>query len=184
MKSLLVVSAALAVAALGGLAYAGDVESGLKPGDSPGAFNVQDCTGPKKGESLCYRCRYGGRPVVSIFARKVDDNLTDLIKRVDKKVGENEEKKMAAFVVLLTDDPDRDEATLKQIAEQNKIRNVPLTIFDGTAGPPGYKISEDADVTVLMWVKHEVKVNHAFADGELNKQSVKQVAASTGQILK
>jgi hypothetical protein len=41
-----------------------DVKSGLKNGDFVDAFNVLDVTGPSKGESLCYRCKYGGRPVV------------------------------------------------------------------------------------------------------------------------
>ncbi len=31
------------------------LKSGLQVGDSAGAFNVKDCTGPAKGTSLCYR---------------------------------------------------------------------------------------------------------------------------------
>ena len=38
-----------------GIAIAGALESGLQPGDKAGPYNVKDCTGPKKGESLCYR---------------------------------------------------------------------------------------------------------------------------------
>ena len=39
-----------------GTSLAGDaVESGLKPGDFVGAFNVDDITGPNKGTTLCYR---------------------------------------------------------------------------------------------------------------------------------
>jgi len=47
----------IAVLALGlcAAALAGDLESGLKVGDSPGAFNVKDVTGPSAGRSLCYR---------------------------------------------------------------------------------------------------------------------------------
>lgn len=33
----------------------GRTQSGLQPGDSAGAFNVLDCTGPAKGTKLCYR---------------------------------------------------------------------------------------------------------------------------------
>ena len=36
-------------------AVAGDLESGLQVGDSAGAFNVKDCTGPNAGDTLCYR---------------------------------------------------------------------------------------------------------------------------------
>lgn len=55
MNKLLVSSAALMLAAYGAVATAGDVQSGLQPGEKAGAFNVNDCTGPNKGDSLCYR---------------------------------------------------------------------------------------------------------------------------------
>lgn len=47
-------SIALAVA-VAGVAVAADLQSGLQVGDSAGAFNVKDITGPNKGKSLCYR---------------------------------------------------------------------------------------------------------------------------------
>ena len=47
-------SIALAVAACG-VVVAADLQSGLQVGDSAGAFNVKDITGPNKGKSLCYR---------------------------------------------------------------------------------------------------------------------------------
>lgn len=155
--------------------------SGLKQGDRVGAFNVKDCTGPSKGKSLCYRCKFGARPVVSIFTRKIDDNVTRLIKDIDSKVGKN--KELRAFVVLLTDDPDAAEAKLVALARKNKIENVPLTIFDGQSGPPSYKIQKDAEVTVLMWNNHQVKVNHGFAKGQLDKKSAKSVSGDVKKIL-
>ena len=36
-------------------AKAGELESGLQVGESPGAFYVKDVTGPNKGSTLCYR---------------------------------------------------------------------------------------------------------------------------------
>lgn len=180
MKKFLVAAMILGMA---GVAGAAEVESGLQPGDRPDAFNVRDVTGPEAGKSLCYRCKYGARPVVSIFTRDIDDNVTNLIKEVDKQVGANEDKKMAAFVVLLTDDPDAAEAKLSEVAKKNGIKNVPLTLYDGSAGPEEYKIAKDADVTVMMWNKSDVKVNHAFAKGGLKKEDVKKVAADTSKIL-
>jgi hypothetical protein len=47
-------SIALAVA-VAGVAVAADLQSGLQVGESAGAFNVKDITGPNKGKSLCYR---------------------------------------------------------------------------------------------------------------------------------
>jgi len=182
-------AAAIVTVSLAGvsLAYAGDVASGLRPGDEPPAFDVQDATGPAAGTFLCYRCRYGNSPVVSIFTKKIDDHVTQLIKQVDKQVGQNKDKNLRAFVVLLTDDPDGAEPQLKELAKTNQIKNVPLTIFDGPAGPPEYQLSDKADVTVLMWVKGEekvsVRVNHAIAPGKLDAKEIESIVKDTQKIL-
>jgi len=121
--------------------------------------------------------------VVNIFTREITDNLASLVKKIDKVVGKNKEKKMAAFLVLLSEDPDADAEKLKEFAKKHKLKNTPVTIFDGVAGPPRYKISKDADVTVMMWVGQKVRVNHAFENGKLDKSSIKKVLADTSKIL-
>jgi hypothetical protein len=118
-----------------------------------------------------------------VFAREMTDDLASLVKQIDQQVGQNEEKKMAAFVVLLSEDPDATAPKLEALAKKQDVKNVPLTVFDGEAGPPDYKIAEDADVTVMMWKGLEVKANHAFKKGELNADQVKAVAADTSKIL-
>ena len=181
MKNLLAIALMLGVS---GVAGAAELKSGLQPGDAPPAFNVRDVTGPSAGKTLCYRCQYGARPVVSIFTRDIDNAATQqLIKDVDATVGKNSDAKMAAFVVLLTDDPDAAEAKLAAVAKKHGIKNVPLTIYDGVAGPSKYKVAKDADVTVMMWNESDVKVNHAFAKGDFSKKAVKTVSADTKKIL-
>ncbi len=56
MRSLLV-SSAVVLLATAGVTLGADkkIKSGLQPGDSAGAFNVLDCSGPNKGKKLCYR---------------------------------------------------------------------------------------------------------------------------------
>ena len=78
---------------------------------------------------------------------------------------------------------DADAEKLKEFAKKHKLKNTPVTIFDGVAGPPKYKISKDADVTVMMWVGKSVKANHAFENGKLDKSSIKKVLADTSKIL-
>ena len=99
------------------------------------------------------------------------------------KVGEGKDKNLCGFVVLLTDDADAGAKKLAKLAEEQKIKNVPLTVFDGTAGPEEYKISKDAAVNVMMWNKSKVKVNHAFAAGKLTADDAKKVAGDTSKIL-
>jgi hypothetical protein len=109
--------------------------------------------------------------------------LASLVKQIDAQVAKNSSQKMKGFVVLLTDDPDAAEADVKAFAAKHGIKNVPLTIFDGTAGPPNYKIAKDAEVTVNMWVGLKSKANHAFAKGKMNKEAIAKVVADSSKIL-
>ncbi len=156
--------------------------SGLDIGEVPLPFEVDDVTGPNKGKSLCYRCLYGGRPVVGVFVRDVDENTKSLIQKLDQEVAALEEKKLAAFVVVLTDDYQTTESDLETIAVECKIKNVPLTIFEGTAGPAGYNIAEEAAVNVMVW-EGEVKANRAFPQGQLNESGIQEVIADTRLIV-
>jgi len=158
-------------------------EDCLNVGSSVAPFNVVDVTGPEAGNKLCYRCRYGNRPVVSIFARKMTPEVAALTKEIDGVVGSNSEKKMAAFVVMLTDQPESAESTLKTVAKDQGIKNTPLTTFEGAAGPEDYKIAQDSEVTVMMWVKGKVAVNKSFKAGELNKDAVAASVKDTAKIL-
>jgi len=155
---------------------------GLEVGSTVGAFYVKDVTGPA-GTKLCYRCRYGDRPTVSIFTRSVDGNVESLIEKIDGVVGKNQNKDMKAFVVLLTDEQAAGEASLKSTAEKTKVTNTPLTTFDGTTGPDRYKISKDADITVMMWVNGKLKVNEALKASDLTAEKVASLVGETGKIL-
>lgn len=158
-------------------------EECLEVGSGVGAFTVIDVTGPSAGKALCYRCQFKDRPVVSIFTRQINDELAHLVKNIDQVVGENQAEKMAAFVVLLSDEPKSQEDALKSFAQKHGISNTPLTIFDDKNGPPSYKLPKDADFTVMMWVEGELKVNESFKAGQLNEQKITQVVEKTGAIL-
>jgi hypothetical protein len=180
MKKLLAV---LSVACCATVAWAADKTECLKEGDSVAAFYVTDVTGPSAGEKLCYRCKYGARPVVSIFAKQMNDKVATLTKKIDEQVAANKDAKMAAFVVILTEDPEGQNTGLKDVAAKQEIKNTPLTTFDGLAGPDAYKISKDADVTVMMWVDSKVKVNEALKAKDLTDEKIATLVKSTSKIL-
>ncbi len=183
MQAAKLFAGALAVCvAVASQAQAEAPKSGLKTGAFVNAFNVRDVTGPAKGTTLCYRCRYGGSPVVSIFAREMDEKTVDLVKKVDAQIGKNSD--MKAFVVLLTDDPDASEAKLAEVAKKNKIEHTPLTIFDGQAGPEAYQIDKEADVTVLMWNSSRVKENFGFGKGKLGEKDIEGIVAAASKLTK
>ncbi len=55
MRTILVPSIAIVALTFSAVAAAADLQSGLKVGESAGAFNIRDCTGPNAGKTLCYR---------------------------------------------------------------------------------------------------------------------------------
>lgn len=176
-------AATVACAMLIGVAWAGEIKSGLPVGTRVPAFNVRDVTGPHKGETLCYRCQYGARPVACVFAREATAEVIDLAKKIDEVVGKNKDSKMAAFVVVVTEDADAAEKALASAAKDKKITDTPLTVIEGATGPSNYKLSKDADVTVMMWVESEVKVNHAFGKKELDAKAIDAIVGETKKIL-
>lgn len=177
-------SAIVAVTVIfGGVVSAAEIQSGLPKGEFVPAFTVTDITGPSKGKDLCYRCQYGNRPVVSIFAREVTPEVAQLTKAIDGVVEQNKDARMAAFLVLLSDAPTKAAPALEETAAKQQIKNVPLTTYETAKGPGGYKISGDADVTVIMWVDSEVTVSKGFGKGQLNKEAIDKLVADTKSIL-
>lgn len=120
--------------------------------------------------------------MINIHAREITDDLTSLVSQIDELVSPALSRKnpdrTQSFVVFLTDDPDEMEPKLAKLAADKKLKNVPLTLFDGEAGHPDYKIDKDAEVTVLMWTNLRIEQNFAFKKGELNADAVKKVVAA------
>ncbi|EAQ81007.1 hypothetical protein [Blastopirellula marina] len=163
-------------------AEAAEVKSGLDMGAQPAAFYVEDVTGPAKGETLCYRCRYGGRPTIAIFAREMDDSVQNLVKQIDEAVAKNSDQKLSAFVVLLSDAPADCKSELEKVAAANKIEETPLTVFKDSKGPSPYNVSKDAKVSVMMWNAEGVKVNHAYATNP-SKEQISTIVSDSKKIL-
>ena len=118
--------------------------------------------------------------MVCVFARKTSEPLASLVKQIDQKIGENGQLK--SFVVVLTQKGDQTAEELKKLANDASVKHVPLTMHPDPAEVPQYELSKDADVTVLMWKDHKVKVNHAYK-GELTDKDVRDVVADIPKLL-
>ncbi len=178
---LVVLSAAAAIAA--------DLKSGPQPGEPVGAFEVTKVAGAPNdgvpaGEELCYRCKLGNRPVVMVFAHKVDSNLVKLANGLDGVVAKNQDKKMGSFVNLLGDNADGLKKDAQKLAADAKLENVAVVVPQShKSGPESYSINDKADVTVLIYKDGMVKVNYALASGGLNEDAIKKILDDTKQIL-
>jgi hypothetical protein len=115
-----------------------------------------------------------------IFAREITDPLTSLVKKIDA-VNQKEGKKMMSFVVFLND-KEGIEKELKELATKENLKQTVLA-KDSPAGPKGYDVAKDADVTVVLYVNRNVKSNHAFKKGELNQKAVDEILADMPKIL-
>lgn len=179
------------VALLGGisLAYAAELKSGKQPGDAIGAFDVVKCAGTEDdgvdlGSKLCYRCKYGNRPMVMVFSRKSDDSIAGLVKKLDAEVNKKSDDQLAAFVNLLGDDESALEAHAKALGKSASAPRVPIVVpVEYENGPADYGINPSAEVTVIMAVKGKVVANHAYGPGQLNKKAVDEILADVPKLL-
>jgi len=115
-----------------------------------------------------------------IFARDVSDNLTSLVKKLDKAAADSKGK-MGTFVVFCNDDEEL-EKKLKDLAKKEELKQCVLSIDTKKAGPYD-NFDKDADVTVMLYVNQKVKVNHTFKKGELKDKDVDKVISDLSEIL-
>jgi hypothetical protein len=173
---------ALAVALLGSTVLAGDVKSGPQVDEKlAGPFHPLNINGEKAGQKHCLYCENGDRPVAMIFAREVTPETAKLIKAIDAATTKNKGE-MGSFVVFLGKNEEL-ESKLKKLVKENNIKTTVLAI-DNPAGPEGYSVSKEADVTVVLYRERTVKANHAFKKGELKDSNIKAVITDLPKILK
>ena len=141
---------------------------GLQQGDPIGVFHVTKVAGAiddgvEPGEELCYRCRYGSRPMVMVFARDVGGKVTDLLKEMEAAVSANEEHQLKGLLTLLGEDAGELKAQAEKLATKAAIEKVPVVIAKETkTGPTNYKIDADAAVTVVVANDSQVVSSHTF----------------------
>ena len=103
--------------------------------------------------------------------------MTSLVKKVDAA---SKEKKVKSFVVLLNDEEKLPEQ-LKSLAEKEGIKTTVFSV-DNPAGPKGYNINKNAEVTVLLYKGQKVEANHAYGKGQLNAQAITAIVNDISKI--
>jgi hypothetical protein len=116
-----------------------------------------------------------------IFAREISDNLTSLVKKIDAETAKNKSAKMGSFIVFLSED-EKLQDKLKALASKEGIKNCVFAI-DNPAGPNGYSVAKDADVTVVLYTKQKVAANHSFRKGQLNTKAIDAIISDVPKIL-
>jgi hypothetical protein len=186
---------------------AGPLKSGPQPGTvltTP--FHAYTLNGTRgKGRFDCLVCEYGLNPVVLVFARDhpdgTDPNLLELLGRLDKAALRYQDSFLKVSATFLSpaaasaatgselEDPEqivketqaRDEflARLQPLAE--KLKHVTVSTCP-EAGPKGYDLAKGADVTVILYVRHTVVANRAFAAGGLKAEQVGDIMKQVDEL--
>lgn len=112
--------------------------------------------------------------------------MTSLVKTIDQRVNEASGKyprKLGTFVVI-GDAAGRAEQ-LRDLAKSEALGRVTLCIG---AAPPRYEVSNDADVTVVIYTpgrpgRQEVVANFALRQGELDETKSDAIVAALSNVL-
>ena len=117
-----------------------------------------------------------------IFAREISDDLTSLVKKLDTCTGKHKDAKMGSFVVFVGADEEV-EKKVKELADKEELKHIVLSTDSAESGPAKYEVAKDADITVVLYTKQEVKSNYAFKKGELKEKAIDRIVADVKRIL-
>jgi hypothetical protein len=181
MSKRILAGASLALALLAGVTGAAEpLKSGPQVGQAVEAFEPHNVTGPFAPDEHCLVCWTASKPGVMILARRPSDALTGLVKKLDE-VNKKQGDKLCSFVVFLEDEKGLD-TRLKELAAKEKIERTILAI-DNPKDSASEGVSKEAEVTVVLFVKHKVKVNRAYRKGELTSEEVEKILKELPTIL-
>ena len=113
-----------------------------------------------------------------VFAKKNDDNLASLVKKLDEAIEKNKESKLSVVVHLLGED--RDE--LLETAKEFETKSIPVTVpVENEAGPENWSINPDADLTVFTYKSKKIKNSHGFVD--VSEDDIKKILTSVKAVI-
>ncbi len=140
----------------------------LKQGDSVGVFYVTKVAGAEDdgvfpGENLCYRCRYGSRPLVMVFARRSGGRLTELVRRLDRAVASNRDSSLKGLITFVGETPTEAKESAASCAKSAAVKTVPVVVAnEANTGPVNYKLATDAAVTIVVAKDSQVIHTHTY----------------------
>ena len=150
----------------------------LKQGDCVGVFYVTKVAGAEgdgvePGEDLCYRCRYGSRPMVMVFARETGGNVPELLDRIDDAVVANEDARLKGLMTLIGEDAAKLKEDAGEIARKVEVKKVPVVIAKDTrTGPLNYRVPTDVAVTIVIAQDSQVVNTYLYAADKIDVSTV------------
>jgi len=84
---------------------------------------------------------------------------------------------LQAWLTMLDDGQADLDGRIVAFSKTHAIRHLPLGAFTDGDGPPAYRLSREADVTVILFVQRKVTASFAFRAGELTEQAIERIIA-------
>ncbi len=159
----------------------------LKKGDTVGIFYVTkiagaEADGVEPGQRLCYRCRYGSRPIVMIFARKTGRRLTDLVQYLDQAIAVNPNARLKGLVTLLGKDQRVLKEAAQEVADTALVKEIPVAIAtEQGIRSNQYQLPEDAEVTIV--VAKDSRVVHTLVF-DVNEIDLATIEGEVSQLIR
>ena len=114
-----------------------------------------------------------------MFAKTPDDALASLVGEIDKVAANNSDAKLSGVVNFTGEASDEYVEKIEKLADKLDLKHVAFTI---TSDGKRFKISEDAEVTVMHYKGKKVAYNYATKD-KLNDAAIKEIVKATSTIL-
>lgn len=162
------------------MALADDPASGPKVGEAAADFEVAIATGEKAGQNVDQLKALKDKPVLVIFWGEVTRPGFGLIKDLDKYGQLRQPEGLEVLIVRLSDDAEKTAQHAKILYEKYDLKSVAAVA--PKAGPTGYGISEEVEMTVLLLDK-EHKVLHNLSRRAPEKQDFDDVRKAIDKLL-
>jgi len=158
------------------------LKSSLQAGDRiTTVFEPLNLNGLHANEPHCLVCENGLSPVVMILARDASEPLLRLLVKLDAACLRHARHEFGSFVVFF-DASEPLQEKLHSFAEKEMLKKLVVST-EAEKEIPEYKVSAEAEVTVLLYTRHQVKVNFAFRKGELTDAAIDEIIAALPKIL-
>jgi hypothetical protein len=161
------------------------LKSGPQPGESiPGPFHPVNLNGAHASNPHCLVCEFGMAPVVLVFTRDIGKTGA-LLEKLDEAIAGRAGSGLKAFAVVLSENfakPESREEVERSLGKTAaKLKNVILAVMPA-AGPEGYNIAKDADITVILYKKLKVVSSFAFAKDQLTDKEIGDILTATDKL--
>lgn len=192
MARLLIVASLFFTFAMAAPAQNGGLKSGPAVGQVlPGPFHPFNVNGVHTDRPHCLVCQHGLNTAVAIFVRgplEPGKPLADLLKKLDALVEQRADASLGVYVIVLSDAyPDYDQTRKLAQALRDGIKALELkqitVAIETAAGPEGYNLNPEADVTVLVYRQQKVEANFAFGKDGMTEKDVAAVLDATQKVL-